>query len=133
MMACVSALVRRPARRDDAAAVAELVMAYERLLYGETTYTQDDLEAEWEAIDLARDSLVLVDGAEVVAFGSLHDRGELWRTDAYVHPARQGRGIGAELAVALEGIAASRGARRIQSGVAEPDEAGRRLFADLGY
>lgn len=133
MMARMSALASRPAVPADAAAVADLVIAYERSLYGETAYTQDDLEAEWEAIDLARDSHVLVDGDEVVAFGSLHDRGELWRTDAYVHPARQGRGIGTELAGALEAIAASRGARRIQSGIAEPDAAGRHLFAKLGY
>ncbi|HWJ32772.1 MAG TPA: GNAT family N-acetyltransferase, partial [Gaiellaceae bacterium] len=129
----MSPLARRPATDDDAAAVAELVIAYERSLYGETAYSHDDLEMEWRAIDLARDTLVLLDGDEVVAFGSLHDRGELWRTDAYVHPAHHGRGIGAELAVALAETAGSRGAVRIQSGVAEPDEAGRRLFAELGY
>jgi len=133
MMARVSPLTRRPAVPGDAVAVAKLVVAYERSLYGETTYTQDDLEAEWEAIDLARDTLVLVDGDEVVAFGSLHDRGELWRTDAYVHPSQQGHGIGTELAVELEAIAGSRGARRVQAGVAEPDAPGRRLFAALGY
>lgn len=132
-MARVSPLSHRPARAGDSAAVAELVIAYERSLYGETTYTHDDLELEWRTIDLARDTLVLVDGDEVVAFGSLHDRGALWRTDAYVHPARQGQGIGAELARALEQLAGSRGAQRIQSGVAEPDDAGRTLFAELGY
>ena len=102
-------------------------------MYGGTAYTQDDLEVEWATIDLPRDTLVLLDGDEVVAFGSLHDRGELWRTDAYVHPVHHGRGIGTELAGALEAAAGSRGARRIQSGIAEPDEAGRRLFAALGY
>jgi GNAT superfamily N-acetyltransferase len=129
----VSPLSHRSARADDSAAVAELVIAYERSLYGETTYTQDDLDLEWRTIDLARDTLVLVDGDAVVAFGSVHDRGALWRTDAYVHPARQGQGIGKELARALEQLAGSRGARRIQSGVAEPDVAGRKLFAELGY
>lgn len=133
MMARMSPFARRPAVPGDAAAVAALVSAYERSLYGETAYTQSDLEVEWATIDLARDTLVLCDGADLVAFGSLHDRGELWRTDAYVHPAHHGRGIGTELAVALEAIAGSRGARRVQSGVAEPDEAGQRLFAALGY
>jgi mycothiol synthase len=133
MMARMSRLTHRPAVPGDSAAVAELVIAYERSLYGETSYTQDDLEVEWATLDLARDSLVLLDGGEIVAFGSLYDRGQLWRTDAYVHPAHQGRGIGAELAIALEEAALSRGARRIQSGVAEPDDAGRRLFAELGY
>ena len=129
----MSSLARRPATPDDAEAVAELVIAYERSLYGETAYTQDDLEVEWAMIDLARDTLVLLDGDALVAFGSLHDRDGLWRTDAYVDPAHHGRGIGTELAVALETTAASRGARRIQSGIAEPDEAGRRLFVELGY
>jgi mycothiol synthase len=133
MMARMSPLVQRPAGASDADAVAELVIAYERSLYGETTYTHDDLEMEWRALDLDRDTLVLVDGDDVVAFGSLHDRGDLWRTDAYVRPDHQGRGVGTELARALEAIAASRGARRVQSGVAEPDAAGRRLFAALGY
>lgn len=132
-MARLSRLTRRAALPADAETVAELVIAYECSLYGETAYSLDDLEAEWEQIDLACDSLLLLDGDEVVAYGSLHDRGELWRTDAYVHPAQPGRGVGTELAVALETTAGSRGARRIQSGIAEPDEAGRRLFIDLGY
>ena len=69
----------------------------------------------------------------MVAFGSLHDRGELWRIDGYVHPDELGRGIGTQLVRALEATAAARGARRIQNGVAEPDEAGRRLLSALGY
>lgn len=129
----MSAVEQRAPLPGDAPAVAEIVIAYERSLYGETAYTQDDLEVEWATIDLARDSLVLLADGEIVAFGSVHDHGQLWRTDAYVHPAHQGRGIGTELAGALEAMARSRGAHRIQSGVAEPDEAGLRLFAELGY
>jgi GNAT superfamily N-acetyltransferase len=117
----------------DAAAVAELVIAYERSLYGKSDYSLGDLEAEWEALDLARDALVLLDGEHIVAFGSLDDRGELWRIEAYVHPEEQGRGLGTELVAALETTAVSRGARRIQNGVAEPDEAGHRLLAGRGY
>jgi len=113
--------------------VAELVMAYERSLYGETTYTREDLEAEWEALDLARDALVLVDGERVVAYGSLYERGELWRVDGFVHPEERGRGIGAQLVSVLEASAVSRGARRMQNGVVERDEAGHQLLAGLGY
>jgi mycothiol synthase len=129
----MSSLQRRPPVLDDAAAVAELVMAHERSLYGATGYSLGDLQAEWETIDLARDALVLLDGERVVAFGSLHDRGELWRVEGYVHPAEQGRGFGRELGVSLEAMAASRSARRIQSSVAERDEAGHRLLEGLGY
>lgn len=129
----MSPFARRAPTSADAPAVAALVIAYERSLYGDTTYSLGDLEAEWEAIDLAQDALVLVDGEEIVAFGSLHDRGELWRVEGYVHPEHRGRGIGTELARALEATAASRGARRLQHSVAEPDDAGRRLLEGLGY
>jgi GNAT superfamily N-acetyltransferase len=113
--------------------VAELVLAYERSLYGESEYSLGDLEAEWEALDLARDALVLLEGERIVAFGSLDDRGELWRIEGYVHPEEQDRGLGTELLAALEATAVSRGARRLQAGVAEPDEAGHRLVAGRGY
>jgi mycothiol synthase len=117
----------------DAPAVAELVIAYERSLYGTTAYSLADLEAEWETLDLARDALVLLDGERVVAFGMLDDRGELWRIDGFVHPDERGRGLGAALVTALEQSAASRGARRIQNSVMEPDEAGHVLLGGLGY
>jgi mycothiol synthase len=123
---------RRAPTSSDAAAVAEVVIAYERSLDGETAYSLGDLQAEWESLDLAR-ALVLLDGERIVAFGSLDDRGELWRIDAYVHPEERGRGLGTELVAALEENAASGGALRIQNGVAEPDDAGHRLLAARGY
>jgi mycothiol synthase len=132
-MAETSLFQQRPPVAADAPAVAALVIAYERSLYGATEYSLGDLEAEWETLDLARDALVLLDGERIVAFGSLDDRGELWRVDAFVHPGEQGRGLGTQLVAALDQSAASRGARRIQNGVVEPDEAGHRLLAELGY
>ncbi len=123
----------RPAVPGDAPLVAELVIAYERSLYGETGYSLGDLEAEWETLDLERDALVLLDGERVVAFGWLEGGGELCRIDGTVHPEELGRGLGKQLAAALEATATARGARRIQNGVAEPDEAGHRLLAGLGY
>jgi hypothetical protein len=80
----VVGLRRRPPVNGDAPAVAELVIAYERSLYGATGYSLGDLQAEWETLDLARDALVVLDGERVVAFGSLDDRGQLWRVEGYV-------------------------------------------------
>jgi GNAT superfamily N-acetyltransferase len=108
-------------------------MAYERSLYGGTTYAPADLEAEWEAIDLARRHARPPRRRRGRRVRIAPRPGELWRTAAYVHPRAHRRGIGTELARRLEAIAGSRGARRLQSGVAEPDEAGLRLFCDLGY
>jgi GNAT superfamily N-acetyltransferase len=129
----VSAFEQRPPVRGDAPEVAELVIAYERSLYGQSAYTLADLEAEWESLDLERDALVLLDHGRIVAFGSLDDRGELWRIDGFVHPGEQGRGAGTELLRALEATAGARGARRIQNGVSEPDEPGHRLLTAHGY
>jgi mycothiol synthase len=129
----MSSFRSRPPAPSDAGAVAELVIAYERSLYGETAYSLGDLEAEWTTLDLARDALVLLDGERIVAFGSLDDRGELWRIDGYVHPEEQGRGLGTELVTALEATAAARGAKRIQTSVVEPDERGHLLLAGRGY
>lgn len=113
--------------------MAELVIAYEQSMYGQTTYSLSDLEAEWEVLDLTRDAVVLLDADRVVAYGALYDRGELWRVDGYVHPDECGRGLGTELVAILESTATERGARRIQNAVLEPDAAGRRLLAGLGY
>jgi GNAT superfamily N-acetyltransferase len=128
-----SRFLQRPPAPGDAAEVAELVIASELSLYGESTYSRSDLEAEWGSLDLEHDALVLLDGERIVAFGSLDDRGELWRGDGFVHPEARGRGVGRELATALESAAAARGAKRFQNSVLEPDDAGHRLLAALGY
>jgi mycothiol synthase len=129
----MSSFEQRPAGHDDAAAVADIVIAHERSLYGATGYSAADLEAEWASLDLANDAVVLLDDARIVAYGSVADRGELWRCEGYVHPDERGRGLGTELAALLESIAAARGARRIQNSVAEPDDAAHRLLAARGY
>ena len=122
-----------PAVVADAAAVTELVAALESSLYGETTFSQGDLEDEWSGLDLARDVRVVRDGQRVVGYAAMHDRGELARGDGCVHPAACGRGIGKLVATWLEEDASRRGARRIQNGVLERDVAGQTLLGSLGY
>jgi GNAT superfamily N-acetyltransferase len=129
----MSSFGRRPPVDSDAPFVAELVIAYEGSLYGTTAYSLADLEAEWESLELERDALVLLDGERIVGYGSLDDRGELWRSEGFVHPSERGRGLGTQLVAALEAAAASCGARRIQNNVAEPDGPGHRLLAGLDY
>ena len=124
-----------PAVRADATAVAALVAALESSLYPETatSFSQEDLEDEWAGLDLEQNSRVVRLGDRVVGYGTVRDRGELWRAEGYVHPAAQGRGLGRLLASALERDAAARGAHRIQSGVYEEDAAACRLLQSIGY
>jgi len=125
--------VRTPAVATDAAPVADIVAALESSLYGQTTFSQADLEEEWSELDLEHDVHVVRDGGRVVGYGALQELGDLWRAEGYVHPNAAGRGIGTLIATGLEEDAARRGARRIQNSVLELDSAARRLLESLGY
>ena len=117
----------------DAAAVAEVVAALESSLYGPSTFSQADLEAEWSEIDPERDARVVRDGDQVVGYAAVRERGELWRVEGYVHPDAQGRGIGRLIATGLEEQAVRGGARRVQNNALEADSAARVLLESLGY
>jgi len=129
----VSRLRLEPAVAADAAAVTEVVVALESSLYGQTAFSQADLEDEWSEFDLKQDARVVRDGDRIVGFGAVRDLGALWRAEGYVHPDALGRGIGKLIASGLEQDAARRGARRIQNGVFEADSPARRLLESLGY
>ncbi len=122
-----------PAVASDAAAVTEVVLALESSLYGQSEFSQGDLEDEWSDLDLERNARVVRDGDRVGGYGSGRDLGERGRAEGYVHPDALGRGIGKLIATALEEDAARRGALRIQNGVLEADSAACRLLESLGY
>lgn len=122
-----------PVAAADAAAVAEVVVALESLLYGQSGFSRADLEDEWSDLDLERDARVVRDGERIVGYGAGRERGDLWRAEGYVHPDALGRGIGRLIATGLEEGAVRRGAGRIQNGVYEPDTAARRLLESLDY
>jgi mycothiol synthase len=122
-----------PAVAADAAAVTEVVAALESSLYGESTFSQADLEDEWLELDVERDARVVRDGDRVVGYGVVRERGEAWRVEGYVHPDAHGRGIGKLIATELEEGVARGGAGRIQNAVLEADSAARELLDSLGY
>ena len=122
-----------PAVAADAAAVTEVVVALETSMYGQTTFSQADLEDEWSDLDVAQNARVVRDGDRIVGYGLVRERGERWRVEGYVHPDALGRGIGKRIATGLEEDAARHGARRIQNAVFEADSAARRLLESFGY
>jgi mycothiol synthase len=124
---------RTPAVAADAAAVAELVEALEAAVYGQSTFTQADLEQEWTDVDLERDAWVVRDGDRIVGYAIVRERGEPCQVEAYVHPDALGRGLGTRLATWLEEDAARRGAHRLQNACLEADAAACRLLESLGY
>ena len=123
----------RSAVAADAAAVTEVVSALESSLYGQSAFSQADLEQEWSELDVERDARVVRDGDRVVGYGVVRERGEPWWVEGYVHPDALGRGIGKLIATALEQDAARGGAGRIQNVVLEADSGARALLESLGY
>ncbi len=122
-----------PAVAADAAAVAEVIVALETSLYGQSLFSQADLEDEWLDLDLEQNARVVRDGDRIVGYGSVRQEGERWDAEAYVHPETLGRGIGKLIATGLEEHAARRGARRILTRAFDVDAAARRLLQSLGY
>jgi mycothiol synthase len=117
----------------DAAAVTELVAALEASFYGQTAFSQADLEAEWTELERERDTHVLRDGGRVVGYGAVRERGERWQVEGYVHPGELGRGLGKQIATALEREAVRGGARQIHNAILERDSAAHALLKALGY
>jgi mycothiol synthase len=117
----------------DAVGVAELVVALESSLYGQSGFSRADLEDEWSDLDLEKNARVVRDGERIVGYVAVRVQGDLWSAEGYVHPDARGRGIGRLIATWLEEDAARRGASRIQNGVHEPDTAARQLLESLGY
>jgi mycothiol synthase len=126
-------LLVTPAVAADAAGVAEVVLALESAVYGQSAFSQADLEGEWLELDVERDARVVRDGERIVGYAVVRDRGELWRVEGYVHPDAHGRGIGTLLATGLEEDATRSGARTVQNSVLEADTAACRLLESLGY
>jgi mycothiol synthase len=122
-----------PPLAADAAGVTEVVAGLETSLYGPSTFTQADLEAEWSEMDVERDARIVRDGDRVVGYCAVRERGELWRVEGYVHPEAAGQGIGMLIASELEEEAVRHGVRRIQNNVLEADAAARGLLESLGY
>jgi ribosomal protein S18 acetylase RimI-like enzyme len=129
----MSSFSLRPAAAADTAAVAEVQIALETKLYGGTTYSPSDVEEEWSDLDLERDAIVVLEGERVVGFGTMRERGELWRVDGSIHPDVHGRGAGTKLAAAMEAVAARSGGRRVQNSVLEADTTAQALVESLGY
>ncbi|MDX6677120.1 MAG: mycothiol synthase [Solirubrobacteraceae bacterium] len=122
-----------PAVAADAAGVTEVVVALDSSLYGQTAFSQADLEDDWSDLDLEQNARVVRDGDRIVGYGAVRELGDLFRAEGCVHPDAHGRGIGTLIATVLEEHARRRGARRIQNSVLEADSAGRRLLESLGY
>lgn len=125
-------LVIRPLVRQDAAAAAALIAASEQHFVGEAFVDEGDVVGLWSTagIDLAVDSLAVVDREDLVAGCLVDDRHQIV---VDVHPAHLGRGIGTFLAGWAEERAAARGHAYAEQETAVADTAGAALLTGRGY
>jgi GNAT superfamily N-acetyltransferase len=122
-----------PAAPTDAAAVTEVIVALESSLYGQSTFSQADLEDEWLDLELTHNARVVREGDRIIGYGAVREEGEFWDAEGYVHPDALGHGLGRLIATGLEEHAVRHGARRILTHAFEVDSAARGLFESLGY
>jgi mycothiol synthase len=124
--------VRRPTP-GDAAAVAELVDAYERT-YAVPETSADDMRDEWKDLDLEQDAWLLEVDGRLAGYASVFGHGgEILYVDGYVHPELTGRGVGSRIVELTEARSRERGAARIHTGTLQRDERGRELFEQSDY
>jgi mycothiol synthase len=96
----------RPARREDAAAVAELISAVERADGDVRDTRTEDIEGFWREIDPEELALVADgDGGGLLAYVDVFPRQPYTHVDGYVHPDARGRGVGVQLLRAAEELA----------------------------
>ena len=95
-------LAVRPATVDDAPAINDLVTAADVAVQGWSESSESELLGWWRMMDLGHNSWVLDDNGWIAAYGAGFVHGETFELDGYVHPERQGRGVGAWLVTQAE-------------------------------
>src|SRR4051795_2572779 len=124
--------LRHPSRAD-AERVAEVLIAFEERILGESEWSLEELEREWRDTQLERDAWMALDGERVVGYVALSERNDVWEFDGYVHPDRFGEGIGTLLVEHGEREAGARGSRVARTPVLGADEPALELLRDRGY
>jgi len=129
----------RLANRDDAAAIGQLLYAFNREFDDPTPEPGELAERMRQLLD-GGDTLVLLAGDGPDGLAVLRLRAAIWSTglecylaELYVAPARRGQGLGRALMEAALREARDRGADTMDIGVDEPDLPARRLYESLGF
>ncbi len=129
----------RLANRDDAAAIGQLLYAFNRE-FDDPTPEPPALTVRIRQLLDGGDTLVLLVGAGPDGLAVLRFRAAIWSpglecylAELYVTPAWRGQGLGRALMEAALREARSRGADTMDIGVDEPDLAARRLYESLGF
>jgi mycothiol synthase len=122
----------RAAAVADAPAISELMVAVDTVVQGWSDSTALELLEWWRMTDLATNSWVVEDGS-VAAYGVVIPHGASAETDAFVHPAKTGLGLGSWLLGRGEERARELGFATVLTWCLAPDADARALFERSGY
>ncbi len=132
----------RPAVPDDLDPVAALIDAWDMLHFGEAIANRQGVQYNWGSawVELARDVRVILASDGTVAAYVSHsspDPASRYETDAFVHPAHQGRGLGSALTMWAEAKTRSQlapdTALPLWDATSATDTEGLRLLETNGY
>ena len=87
---------------DGEVAINELITAADEAVQGWTESSESELLGWWRMMDLDNNSWVLYDNGSIAAYAVGFVHGETFELDGFVHPARQGEGLGAWLVARAE-------------------------------
>jgi mycothiol synthase len=120
----------RAATPEDAQAATDLYIAGDVEEVGEVDYSLGDLQDEWRALDLAKDTLIVTDDQGALVACAHFRGGDLF---GQVDPKRQGEGFGTAILQWAHARARERGASKIRQGVGDRGHASRALLEAHGY
>jgi mycothiol synthase len=123
--------VRRPTEAD-APAVTELIAAMDTHFVGAPELTEEDLQDEWNDLELDRDAWLFELDGELAGYAALHTGAHTF-ADGYVHPRYFGRGVGTRIVELTEAEARSRKMQTIRNAVLAADEQARALLDSRVY
>jgi mycothiol synthase len=128
----------RPATEDDLDGVARSIDAADRALGVAPEPIREELLWRWRlrTIDLDRDTRVVMDGGEVVAYAHAiykPEEGGPLELFARVHPRHRGEGLGTWLASWGELVARERGARGVRAQIVNRDASAHTLLRARNY
>lgn len=128
----------RAPRADDAAAIADLMNAYDVAHGGEAEVDAGEVHGDWShpGFDRERDAWLFErDDGQAIAYGWIAKRSAdgHYGLDAYIHPEHQDPSLGRAIFQRMEGRARELAATLFVTGILGADEWGAELLGELGY
>jgi mycothiol synthase len=117
---------------DDAPAIDELVTAADEAVQGWSESSEPELLDWWRMMELEHNSWVLHDDSGVAAYGVVFAHGDTLELDGFVHPSRQGQGLGAWLVARAEERGRELGLPKLNAWSLAADHRAHELFEQAG-